>query len=66
MQTIEVSEAAYQRLLSLRNGDESLSKVILREYPSYEDEKWDVEKIDAETTRILNTEESCSLDEVLQ
>lgn len=35
MQTIEVSNAAYERLLSQRNGRESISSVILREVPPY-------------------------------
>lgn len=35
MQTIEVSNAAYERLMSQRVGRESISTIILREVPPY-------------------------------
>jgi len=68
MQTIEVSDAAYQKLLSRRHEGESLSNVILRELGTGdEEESWDVEKLDADTEKVLqSSSEFCDLDEVLQ
>ena len=68
MQTIEVSDVVYQKLLSRRLDGESLSNAILRELDENgEDERWDVRKLDADTEKVLQSSSKfCDLDEVLQ
>jgi len=68
MQTIEVSDIVYQKLLSRRLDGESLSNVILRELDNdSDDEVWDVKKLDADTEKVLQSSSKfCDLDEVLQ
>ncbi|HJJ32700.1 MAG TPA: hypothetical protein O0X25_04140 [Methanocorpusculum sp.] len=62
MQTIEVSDVVYQRILSQREGSESISSVLLRILP---EENWDVEKISADMDEALqSTTKLHTLDEV--
>jgi len=53
MQTLEISDVAYERLVSLRNGRESLSTTLLRELP--EVENWDAKKINAATKNAIKS-----------
>jgi len=68
MQTIEVSDSVYKMLLSRQHEGESMSSVIQRELNwRIEDERWDVEKLDADTEKVLKSSpDFCELDEVLQ
>lgn len=68
MQTIEVSDTVYQKLLSRRLEGESLSNVILRQLDNEnEDEVWDVKKLDEDTEKVLQSSSRfCDLDEALQ
>lgn len=49
MQTIEISDKLYKEILAHRHGEESISKVIERNFkPEYSKFKMDIEKLDAE------------------
>ena len=49
MQTIEISDKLYKEIIAHRQGDESISKVIERNFkPEISQLKRDIEKLDAE------------------
>jgi len=68
METIEISEAAYKKLLSRQLEGESISSVILRELDSIEEEDgWDVDKLDTHLNTVMkNSKKTCSFEEVFR
>ena len=56
MQTIEISDAAYNRIMAQKIGRESISTTIIRLSKRYEMEfesGWDAEKLDADLNNSL-------------
>jgi len=66
MQTIEVSDAAYKKLLSMKLDGESISSVILRELGNTdENEEWDVDKLDTHLDNVIKkSKKTYSFEEV--
>ena len=70
MQTIEISDAAYNRIMAQKIGRESISTTIIRLSKRYEMEfegGWDAEKLDADLNNSLkNTKRLYSHDETFR
>ena len=70
MQTIELSDAAYNRIMAQKIGRESISTTIIRPSKRYEMEfegGWDAEKLDADLNNSLkNTKRLYSHDEAFR
>ena len=69
MQTVQLSDEAYQALLARRIGQESLSVTLINNLIPLDDSipeeaGWDVEKLDTDLNTIRKTEKYCSFDEV--
>ena len=68
MQTVQLSDEAYQALLARRIGQESLSVTLINNLIPLdetipEETGWDVEKLDADLNTIRRTEKYSSFDE---
>ena len=71
MQTVQLSDEAYQALLARRIGQESLSVTLINNLIPLdetipEETGWDVEKLDADLNTIRRTEKYSSFDEVFE
>ena len=69
MQIVQLSDEAYQALLSRRIGQEPLSVTLINNLIPLDDSipeeaGLDVEKLDADLNTIRKTEKYCSFDEV--
>lgn len=65
METIQVSKAVYNEIMSRRIGRESISTTLHRELNRVCEENLDVDKLDADMNHIRKTAKYYDLDDVL-